>query len=839
MANTDDDRPTPPLRHSVVSRVEDLTVDAKAKAPMLGSLLEGGILLGSQELGDVLHHERDRGGLAKSTKVLAPQGAAFQAHAVSIERRKPLARWAADNDVGTREALDVLDCRGRSCDIPMDVGAEVGLICRGRMLVVLDCEDGLVASGVNEPPGHPSAPGEEVDQPVANPPRHSTIVCSHSEVTDSPHLQDKTPDGVAPRTQKWTVRILLLLGRRREPSRTQRGRVRSDCGSRQLKRDSAWADGGGPRHSTHRASIDPAWLVVSVDWWFRPEPPDKSRDFGNANIWTFRPDLDTFVREVGQNTIDVRVATTVELRFRIIQLRGEELSDFLDALRWDSTLRPHIEAATESGQKLGRSLTEGLRRLDENESLMLLRVEERGALGLIGEEFGSGTNFVGLARNNLDSAKRSATAGGAFGLGKAVLWRTSLLSTVLFNSDIDDDAYPDKDDRLIGRTELSWHSVGEDAYAGPGWFGRLEEGTAVSVWGDTELARRLCLARPDSTGTSILIPGFHDPAVDDEPPPAAIAEKLALGAARNFWPAIEVGSLKVVVETATGRGDDTVTSEVMVNPESFEPDFLAAVRAHRENAVVDTLVSEGDVVRVAVPLAIPRKRDGSQEEVEHQATVLIRRATADAADVGACLYYRGVEMIVQRQNLRGIRVGAMPFHAVVLCGEAADHEPSATVADEFLRYAEPPAHNTWELTSDLKFIYAQGGGAAIERFFNAVRAAIRDVVGPATEDLSDGPRRLKELFRMQVPVDEKTRRPEIGNATGSVDETAPGSSRRRFRIHENESGWRGRPVVVFDAESGRRKSGQVGRTRRGRGTAWRRVTTSSSVPVPAMSGFAG
>ena len=98
---------------------------------------------------------------------------------------------------------------------------------------------------------------------------------------------------------------------------------------------------------------------MSIDWWFRPEPPDKSRDFGNANIWTFRPDLDTFVREVGQNTLDVRVATTVELRFRVIQLRGEELRDFLDALRWQSTLRPHIEAAAASGQKLGRSLSEG------------------------------------------------------------------------------------------------------------------------------------------------------------------------------------------------------------------------------------------------------------------------------------------------------------------------------------------------------------------------------------------------------------------------------------------------------------------------------------------------
>ena len=49
------------------------------------------------------------------------------------------------------------------------------------------------------------------------------------------------------------------------------------------------------------------------------------------------------------------------------------------------------------------------------------------------------------------------------------------MSTVLFNSDVDDEAFPEKDDHLIGRAELSWHTAGdpEAAYAGPGWFGRL------------------------------------------------------------------------------------------------------------------------------------------------------------------------------------------------------------------------------------------------------------------------------------------------------------------------------------------------------------------------------
>jgi len=208
-------------------------------------------------------------------------------------------------------------------------------------------------------------------------------------------------------------------------------------------------------------------------------------------------------------------------------------------------------------------------------------------------------------------------------------------------------------------------------------------------------------------------------------------------------------------------------------------------------------------------------------------------------------------MIVERQNLRAIRVGAMPFHAVVLCGEAAEDAVGGTAADEFLRIAEPPAHNTWELTSDLKFIYAQGGGAAIARFFNGVRAAIREVVGPATEDLSDGPRKLKELFRMHVPAEEKTRRPEIGHATGAVDENGAWVVEARLRIHKNDSGWRGRPVVVFDAESGsgsRVKWANLEGTKNctvdddylvipagARDVRFRGATDPGSHPVPAMS----
>ena len=62
--------------------------------------------------------------------------------------------------------------------------------------------------------------------------------------------------------------------------------------------------------------------------------------------------------------------------------------------------------------------------------------------------------------------------GGAYGLGKAVLWRASRLSTVLFHSILSVPAEGRGRSRLIGRCDLSWHEYGAVSYAGPGWFGR-------------------------------------------------------------------------------------------------------------------------------------------------------------------------------------------------------------------------------------------------------------------------------------------------------------------------------------------------------------------------------
>ena len=79
--------------------------------------------------------------------------------------------------------------------------------------------------------------------------------------------------------------------------------------------------------------------------------------------------------------------------------------------------------------------------------------------------------------------------------------------------------------------------------------------------------------------------------------------------------------------------------------------------------------------------------------------------------------FRGHGMVVQLKSLAGTCLGARPFHALLLCGRASEFvapdvarsNPQADQAAEmFLRTAEPPSHNQWVATPDLKAVYARG-----------------------------------------------------------------------------------------------------------------------------------
>jgi RNA polymerase primary sigma factor len=554
-------------------------------------------------------------------------------------------------------------------------------------------------------------------------------------------------------------------------------------------------------------------------WDFRPAPRDGGKDFGNSNVWSFDPGLDVLVRELLQNARDaaLTVDRRVEVVFRIIRLSGVDKQAYLTALKWPE-LVTHLKESAASGQKLGTLLQDGLDRLDEEE-LLLLTVDDNGTVGLTGPERDKG-NFTALCRNNLDSNKDS-TKGGAFGLGKAVLWRASRLSTVLFCSHLSAPVEGRSQFRTIGRCELAWHKVGRQEFAGPGWFGRRdgEHGTAESFWDNETLARDLYLDR-EGSGTTACVVGFHDASADRDRSPTELAQDLVRAAAENFFPALVTSRLAVRVEVYDSRrhyNDRRPTFSREVNPEEYTPTHVRMLRAYRDGATVERLGDNGEVASRMVSLAVPKRIvEPKHAEQDHTAVLLVASADEEAG-VGSgpseranhLAMFRGPGMVVQLKSLQGVCLGARPFHALLLCGKAPEFaagEPrpapaSDNAAEQFLRTAEPPSHNHWTATPDLKAVYARGCVTKLDQFLKAATEAVRDLVKPAPKDTGDGPNSLKELFRIgadPTPHD----RPRVVEQKGTVDEEGRWKVTARIRLKPRRTRLRLTPAVYFLAETG-------------------------------------
>lgn len=563
--------------------------------------------------------------------------------------------------------------------------------------------------------------------------------------------------------------------------------------------------------------------LANAGWGFQKAPLER-RDYGNANVWSFDPGLDVLVREVLQNSKDAALSADkkVEVTFRIITLTGMDFHDFREALKWDH-LRPHLDASKNGKQKFNTLLRDGLEQLDGKDELLLLVIEDTGTTGLTGPERDDG-HFAALCRNNLDSNKEgggAGGAGGAFGLGKAVLWRASRLSTVLFCSNLSKPEEGKAAYRVLGRCELAWHKTAAEDYAGPGWFGRAgEEGIKTSYWENRTLAEDLYLSR-EGTGTTTCVIGFHDASADAERKPVELAQDLVRAAAENFFPALVADKLGVRVEvydSGQQYRDRKPAFSQAVNPEAYVPAAVRMLKAYREDTAVEQLGEKKDEVAAReVVLTVPKRTaDPKHTEQEHKAVLLITPADEDAPVTASekpnqLAMFRGPGMVVQLKSLAGVCLGARPFHALLLCGRAPEFvapgvsraNPHAdTNAETFLRTAEPPSHNQWTATPDLKAVYARGCKARLEAFLKAAAEAIRDLVRPTTKDSGDGPNSLKDLFRIGSEPGIKADQPRVVEQRGEVDSDGRWQVTARIRLKARKKAQRLTPAVYFLAETG-------------------------------------
>ena len=580
-----------------------------------------------------------------------------------------------------------------------------------------------------------------------------------------------------------------------------------------------WLKNGSGRKKRRNASEDRSNYGTAERWQFRNAPPDGGRDFGNANVWAFDPNIDTFVREVLQNASDAALpgkGGTVRVAFKLIRLRGKDLEQYRAAIDW-YRLRNHVEASANTGQKLGKLLRSNLDYIDSKDELMLLVIEDAGTTGLIGPETGNG-KFAALCRDNLYSNKDgSESKGGAFGLGKGVLWRASRFATVMFCSDLStpDPDTGEKDLRLIGRSDLTWHSVEEegDDFAGPGWFGKATDQSASSVWSNETLASDLYLSRDRQvlgTGTSACVVGFHDPSSDRERSSRELAAEIEQATARHFFPAILWGRLSVAVETYDSRDqyeNNSPGTSVDVNVVQHCPEFAEMIGAAAAGEFADEPGEAGEIVSSPVPLTVSaQKQRGGHSELIHDGLLVVRFAEDESVStsLNTLAVLRGPGMVVEEIGLRGVCLGARDFHAILLGGLAVDSTDAARLADEFLRTSEPPAHNTWTNTPDLKASYQHGCIGNLRHFVNSAKEEIRELVKPATRDLGDGPNALRELFKVGTEGSgaKTAERPRVIPESSSVDEQGRWVIECRCRFNADKKTRLTKPVLVFLAESG-------------------------------------
>lgn len=555
-------------------------------------------------------------------------------------------------------------------------------------------------------------------------------------------------------------------------------------------------------------------LQMETKWGFRPEPRDGGRDYGNANIWTIPWKLENLVRESIQNSIDAQKHTNqpeiIETSFQVIMLQGEDLDQFLSAINWHRTdnengLEDHILSSGSSENKLGTVLKLEYERFKNEGHLLLLRIDDHNTKGLVGPERGTG-NFAALTRNNLDSSQKSSTAGGAYGLGKAVFWRASRFSTVLFNSIPMDSIGDSASTRLIGKSDLPWHNIGRKRYAGPGWFGKVaSRGDEIeSIESNPSLAYELYLDRePGNSGASILVVGFHDPSADKELNMQDISEQIQKATASHFWPALATGRLKTTVSTWIGRD---MQSKIRVEPDKFNPSFVDALRKFANGQLSDHLKNEGDVVLRRIILDVPRREVApTHPATEHEAVLLVRREAENGAESpDETVFFRSQGMIVMRKRYRLLGSGAHPYSAILFAGYAAGNGDSDRQAEEFLRASEPPAHNEWVLTPEVKEMYAWGAGKALVDFENKVKDKIRELIRPTYEDLEEGPPMLRELLKLTGINPPPPPRPRIQIDQRKSKPQADGGWLIEGVVWlPNKQKWRIMPALFFAAETGR------------------------------------
>jgi hypothetical protein len=460
-----------------------------------------------------------------------------------------------------------------------------------------------------------------------------------------------------------------------------------------------------------------------------------------------RPLLETLVREVCQNSCDRRIGSEkARVYFDLLLISGDERERMLHAFDWPG-LRSHVSAVKGMG---GAALTlqAGLDAMDAP-TLICLRISDSNTEGLTGDDWDEEGNFRRLCVQNFSTGDETGR-GGSFGLGKAVSWMHSRLLTVLFASRVY--GMEDQGLRIFGRSEIPSHETSEGFWLDGAYLGQpgVRDGIPVaeSSWQDQDAASELFLDRAgiDASGTTLLIPAFHEPDREEASDlgirdPEELCHDLTQAASKWFWPAISWGRLDVQARIFRS-GNRSASHVCRAEIDGIWAPFLSAART---SPSTEPALAPGDSAALDVPgFPIPRRiRPAERPDLLHDSgDTSIRLSVTRVSSAEACLpcrstiaLIRGAGMVVDYVDGNRLADGGS-YCAVALVGSALLHAPASEVSEkqgllpadveEYFRAAEPVTHDDWlPTTRRLRESYDWRGSAGRLR---SLRSELRQLV---------------------------------------------------------------------------------------------------------------
>lgn len=554
--------------------------------------------------------------------------------------------------------------------------------------------------------------------------------------------------------------------------------------------------------------IDSECMLQRVRWIFDGEPASGRKTGGGIADHLFERSIDSFVRETVQNSNDQRrkdLQGAARVEFAIHTLSGAVALEFLARIDWPN-LSDHLLGVTRTRALSKTRISRVLEMtLSPRPSMNVLVLSDYGTYGLYGDERQAEPNFANLVRHALMTDDADPERGGTYGLGKAVLWAHSDISTVLFHSlptlkpGVDGRASPDPAGaRFIGRSSLASHAVGAVSYDPDGWIGDVVADAAGREWArsvrgelaDSALPEWLLPKRKgdDLTGTSVVIPFFG--AIGREVDASADDLCRSIRGAVNhwYWPAIQSGQL--VVDVSRHENGDEIETET-ANGTDGVAEFVAAWAAST-GELVEAATEDRQVCEKSVMVQSPATRDSDEVPVvarhrgaEAPARLRIMRVDSVTSNRhNTIALVRGPGMVVKYMRPPALGADVPGFVGVFEAGvRHPEQSTSHPHIERFLKAAEPPAHDDWVATTDrMQKEYLPGAGVRLDAMKTEIGAKVREALAAPVTDNDDGPPELARKFdlpgdktepatrlTMQSPRFDASRKGWVVRATMSVD----------------------------------------------------------------------